>query len=107
MMTGDLVDGVYQDDGHTREARSGTTPPLLPARVLFDFPQGLRKHIREAQVRATAAVEDLDLCVSFFEEYGKGFIKTYVPPPSNHHTGPARSPGAWRAVTVAWILTGV
>lgn len=79
MMTGELKDGVYQDDGHTRESRSGTSPPLLPARVLFDFPQGLRKHIREAQVRATEAVEDFDLDVTFFEEYGKGFIKTCVP----------------------------
>ena len=74
MMTGELVEGTYQEDGHTRDSRSGPAP-LLPARVLFDVAPGLRERIRAAQQQALEAVNDFDLRVHLFTEYGKGFMK--------------------------------
>ena len=34
MMTGDLLPGVYQADGHTKPGTSGIKTPYLPARYV-------------------------------------------------------------------------
>lgn len=34
MMTGDLLPGVYQADGHTKHGTSGIKTPYLPARYV-------------------------------------------------------------------------
>lgn len=72
-----IIPGLVEDSTQLISSENGLPPSInKPQRLVWDVDEKLGKSIQIAYRNVSQAIEDVDLSVQGFTNYGKGFIKT-------------------------------